>query len=1036
MSGVGERERVTQNRIVNLFKGKLKYTYIGNLHDQDNSNIDEKRLKKYLQRQGYSDELIRRAINTLVEASKKPELYYANKDVYSLLRYGASEKENVSAKNEPVKFINWAEPHKNDFYITEEVTVKGEHTKRPDVVLYINGIAVCVIELKRSIVSVSEGIRQNLDNQTNDFIKPFFSTIQLIMAGNDTEGLRIGVIETPEKHYIEWKEDEKATDPLSLFIRVQSENEGYKVDRHLISICQKERLIDILYNFIVFDSGTKKTCRHNQYFGVLAARQRIKAKEGGIIWHTQGSGKSLTMVWLSRWIKENNPEARVLIVTDRDELDEQIENKVFGADGVGDEIYRTKSCADLIEKLNTTSPRVMCSLVHKFGRNNGDEEKAYNSYIEKLLASLPPDFKAKGDFYIFVDECHRTQSGKLHKAMTTILPDAVFIGFTGTPLLKSKEMRKRGIKSSIEIFGTYIHTYKYTEAVADKVILDLRYEARDIPQGILAQDKIDLWFETKTRGLTEISKAQLKKRWGTLKEVYSSEARLSKIVSDIIFDMEIKDRLNNDRGNAILVAASIYEACKYYKLFQDNGFTKCAIITSYSADISEIKGEATGESRDTENRFKYAIYQKMLNGKDVETFESETKEKFIKEPGQMKLLIVVDKLLTGFDAPSATYLYIDKSMRDHGLFQAICRVNRLHGDDKEYGYIIDYMDLFKSLEKAVADYTSEAFDSFEAEDVTGLLKSRVIEAKNHLEELLESLRALCEPVEMPRTTLEFIRYFCWVHDGDLDELEENQPKRLALYRFTASLLRAFADVVGNLEELNYTPDEIKAIKDEVMFYERVRNEIKLASYDYIDLKKYEADMRHLIDNYISAGESEKLSTFDDMSLIQLIVERGLDFVDSLSDGIKKNGEAAAEIIENNVRRRIIERSGTNPLYYEKMSELLKTIIEERKNQKADYKKYLEKIVELTRKVEKPEDYVGYPDRIKRSAALRALYDNISKDEELVLALHNKIIAIKPDKWLGDRTKEKVILRGIHTFVDDDNEVDAIFEIVKEQREYW
>ena len=699
-------------------------------------------------------------------------------------------------------------------------------------------------------------------------------------------------------------------------------------------------------------------------------------------------------------------------------------------------IYRTKSCEDLIEKLNLTTPRVMCSLVHKFGRNNGDEEKAYNSYIERLLANLPPNFKAKGEFYIFVDECHRTQSGNLHKAMTTILPDAVFIGFTGTPLLGNKEMRKRGIKNSIEVFGTYIHTYKYPEAVADKVVLDLRYEARDIPQEIVSQDRIDLWFETKTRGLTELSKAQLKKRWGTLKEVYSSEARLSKIVSDIIFDMEIKDRLNNARGNAILVAASIYEACKYYKLFQDNGFTKCAIITSYSADIAEIRGEATGESRDTENRFKYAIYQRMLNGEDIEVFEKEVKDKFVKEPGQMKLLIVVDKLLTGFDAPSATYLYIDKSMRDHGLFQAICRVNRLDGDDKEYGYIIDYMDLFKSLEKAVADYTTEAFDSFETEDVTGLLKNRVSEANNHLEELLENLEALCEPVALPQTTLEFIRYFCWINDGDLDELQENQPKRLALYRFTASLLRAFADIVGNLEELNYTPDQIKAIKDKVIFYEKVRDEIKLASGDYIDLKKYEADMRHLIDNYISAGESVKLSEFDDMSLIELIVERGVDFVDYLPDGIKKNGEAAAEVIENNVRRRIIEKSGTNPLYYEKMSELLMKIIEERKIQKADYKKYLEKIVELTRRVEKPENYSGYPEKIKKSAALRALYDNISKDEELLLALHNKIIAVKPDKWRGDRVKEKVILRGIHTLVNDDNEVDAIFEIVKEQREYW
>lgn len=1036
MSGVGEKERITQKRVIELFKSKLNYTYIGNLHSQDNANVDEKRLKKYLHKQGYSEELTRRAVNALIEASKKSDLYTANKEVYSLLRYGASVKESVSVHSQTVKLINWAEPHENDFYIAEEVTIKGEHDKRPDIVLYVNGIAVGVIELKRSIVSVSEGIRQGLDNQTNDFIRPFFSTIQLVMAGNDTEGLRIGVIDTPEKHYIEWKEDEKATDPLSLFISAQSEDEGFKIDRHLICLCQKERLLDMLFNFIVFDSGTKKFCRHNQYFGVLAARQKIKAKEGGIIWHTQGSGKSLTMVWLSRWIKENNPEARVLIITDREELDDQIENKVFGSDGVGDEIYRTKSGADLIEKLNQTTPRVICSLVHKFGRKNGDDDNSSNSFIEQLLSSLPSDFKAKGEFYIFVDECHRTQSGKLHKAMTTILPDAIFIGFTGTPLLSRKEMTKRGIKSSIEIFGTYIHTYKYTEAVTDKVVLDLRYEARDVPQEVESQDKIDLWFDTKTKGLTDLSKAQLKKRWGTLKEVYSSEARLARIVSDIIFDMEIKDRLNNGRGNAILVTASIYEACKYYKLFIDGGFTKCAIVTSYSADISEIKGEATGESRDTENRFKYGVYQKMLNGKEIETFEKETKEKFVKEPGQMKLLIVVDKLLTGFDAPSATYLYIDKSMRDHGLFQAICRVNRLDGDDKEYGYIVDYMDLFKSLEKAVGDYTSEAFDSFEPEDVSGLLKNRVSEAKNHLEELLDSLRVLCEPVALPRTTLEFIRYFCWKNDGDLDQLTENESKRLTLYRFTASLLRAFADVVGNLEELGYTQKQIDDIKFEVVFYEKVRDEIKLASGDYIDLKKYEADMRHLIDHYISAGVSEKLSAFDDLSLIDIIVERGVDFVDALPEGIRKNKEAAAEVIENNVRSKIIEKSGTNPHYYGKMSELLKKIIEERKNKIIDYKEYLAKIVELTRKVQKPENYAGYPSAIKKSPALRALYDNVSKDEELLLELHHKIMMVKPDKWHGDKAKEKVILRGIHELINYDNEVDAIFDIVKEQGEYY
>ncbi|MGB4588046.1 MAG: HsdR family type I site-specific deoxyribonuclease [Clostridiaceae bacterium] len=1033
---VGERERLTQDRIVKLLGDKLGYTYIGDLHEQDNSNIDEAKLRKYLLAQGYSVELVRRAIYDLTEAAKIQDLYYANKEVYSLLRYGTKNNERVGVISPRVKFINWDEPLKNDFYIAEEVTIKGQHTKRPDIVLYINGIAVCVLELKRSIVSVSEGIRQNLDNQTNDFIRPFFATIQLVMAGNDSEGLRIGVIETPEKQFVEWKEDVKATDPLSLFIKEQSSNEAFKVDRHIISVCQKERLMDILYNFIVFDSGVKKMCRHNQYFGVIAARQRIRAREGGIIWHTQGSGKSLTMVWVSRWIKENNPHARVLIVTDREELDDQIEKKVFGADGVGDEIYRTKSSADLIEILNSTTPRVICSLVHKFGRNNNDEDKAYDSYIEELQASLPTEFKAKGEFYIFVDECHRTQSGKLHQAMSLILPDAVFIGFIGTPLFSRKEMAKRGIKSSIEVFGSYIHTYKYTEAVADKVVLDLRYEARDIPQEVISQNKIDQWFDTKTRGLTELSKMQLKKRWGTLKEVYSSEARLSKIVADIIFDMEIKDRLSNNRGNAMLVAASIYEACKYYKLFTDNGFKKCAIVTSYSADVSEIKGEATGESRDTENRFKYAVYQKMLNGRDVETFEQEAKERFIKEPGQMKLLIVVDKLLTGFDAPSATYLYIDKSMRDHGLFQAICRVNRLDGDDKEYGYIIDYMDLFKSLEKAVDDYTTEAFDSYEPEDVTGLLKNRVIEAKNHLEELLESLRALCEPVRMPREIHDYIKYFCFFQDGDLEELEANESKRLALYRFTASLLRAFADAAPNLNELGYTASQIKAIEAEVVNFQRIRDVIKLASCDYIDLKKYEADMRHLIDTYISAGESEKLSAFDDMTLIDLIVERGISFEDELPEEIRKNKEAAAEVIENNIRRKIVEKSATNPLYYEKMSELLMRIIEERKNHVEEYKEYLQKIVELTKRVVKPEDYQGYPNSIRKSAALRALYDNFSHDIPLLLALHKRIIAVKPDKWVGDKGKEMVVLRGIGSIINDQELEGKVLSVVKEQKEYW
>ena len=354
----------------------------------------------------------------------------------------------------------------------------------------------------------------------------------------------------------------------------------------------------------MFDAGTKKTCRHNQYFGVRAAQEHVKRREGGIIWHTQGSGKSLTMVWLAKWIREHVKDARVLIITDRTELDEQIE-KVFK--GVNEEIYRTKSGADLIAKLNDTTPWLLCSLIHKFGgKDERDGDGDFAGYIEEVRQALPRGFKPKGDIYVFVDECHRTQTGDLHEAMKAIIPNAMFIGFTGTPLLKTDK------KTSIEVFGPYIHTYKFDEAVNDGVVLDLRYEARDIDQNITSPAKIDQWFEAKTKGLTDLAKAQLKQRWGTMQKVLSCQSRLEKIVADILLDMETKDRLKSGRGNAMLVSGSIYQACKFYELFDKTDLAgKCAIVTSYKPSPGDIKGETSGEGL-TERLRQYDIYNKML----------------------------------------------------------------------------------------------------------------------------------------------------------------------------------------------------------------------------------------------------------------------------------------------------------------------------------------------------------------------------------------------------------------------------------------
>ncbi|MGA2489111.1 MAG: HsdR family type I site-specific deoxyribonuclease, partial [Anaerolineales bacterium] len=687
--------------------------------------------------------------------------------------------------------------------------------------------------------------------------------------------------------------------------------------------------------------------------------------------------------------------------------------------------HRTTSGANLIDCLNQNIPWLMCSLIHKFGNR---EEGDIAAYIKDLQNNLPPDFKAKGDIFVFVDECHRTQSGELHKAMKAILPEAIFIGFTGTPLLKADKQK------SIEIFGSYIHTYKYDEAVKDGVVLDLRYEARDIEQYITSQEKIDLWFESKTRGLTDIARAQLKQRWGTMQAVLSSKDRLEKIVADILFDMATRDRLQSGHGNALLISGSIYQACKFYELFLSHGFDRCAIVTSYRPYHGDIKGEETGEGL-TEKLEQYEIYNKMLNGKDVDEFEKEVKKKFVKEPGQMKLLIVVDKLLTGFDAPPATYLYIDKNMQDHGLFQAICRVNRLDSEDKEYGYIVDYKDLFQSLEGAVKDYTSGAFDAFDKEDVIGLLSNRLDKAKEHLDEAREAIKALCEPVAPPKGTLEYQHYFCARDTSDKDALKDNEPKRIALYKLTASLIRAYANLANEMPEAGYTEAEIETIRGEVDYFEKVRLEVKLSSGDYVDMKMYEPAMRHLIDTYIQAEDSRKISAFDDITLIKLIVERGENAFKELPASISANHEAMAEAIENNLRRVIIDEQPINPRYYEHMSELLTDLIRERKMQAQKYEEYLAKLVELTRKIANPAGGgISYP-RTLNTAARRALYDNLGNNEALALALDKKILSTRHADWRGNKIKEREIKYVIAEQVSNEADVERIFELVKNQHEY-
>lgn len=1031
MSDVGQIERLAQNRVVKLFKDRLDYDYQGNWEYRDgNSNVEVGLLTQNLKARGYDDNLITRALDQLGKAAAVGaghDLYEANREVYDLLRYGVKVKPGVGEQTETVWLLDWKNPKANHFVVVEEVTVLGQHSKRPDVVLYVNGLALATIELKRSKVSASEGIRQTIGNQTPEFIRPFFSTVQFVFAGNDVEGLRYGVIDTPEKYWLEWKEP-----PAPGTIEVGP------LDQALMQMCSKERFLELIHDFVVFDAGVKKGPRHNQFFGVKAAQERIAKRQGGIIWHTQGSGKSLTMVCLAKWIREHQDDARVLLITDRTELDEQIE-KVFN--GVNEQIYRTKSGVDLLDTLNKSSEWLIGSLVHKFRGADDDASRddAQGDFIAELNAKLPKDFKAKGNLFVFVDEAHRTQSGKMHTAMKQLLPDAVFIGFTGTPLLKADKA------TSIETFGSFIHTYKFDEAVDDGVVLDLRYEARSIDQNLTSPAQVDKWFEVKTKGMTDLSKAELKKRWGTMQKVVSSEPRAKQIVNDILLDMETKPRLMDGRGNAMLVGASIYQACKFYEMFVAAGFQgKCAIVTSYTPNAGDISKEYAGDGK-TEKIRQYDIYRKMLADyfgeseheamTKVEQFEKEVKEQFIKNPGQMRLLIVVDKLLTGFDAPSATYLYIDKKMRDHGLFQAICRVNRLDGDDKDHGYIIDYQDLFNSLEGAITDYTSGALDGYEKKDIEGLLADRVDKAREDLDEALERVRALVEPVAPPKGTLQYQQYFCAKEQGNAEQLKLNEPKRVELYKSVAAVTRAYANLANEMTEAGYSEAEAEAIKKEIAHYVDVRAEVKLGAGEDIDFKQYEAGMRFLLDTYIQASASETVPDFEDTGLIDLIVKLGAGAIDKLPTGIKNDPEAVAETITNNMRKVIIDERAMNPKYYDKMSELLDAIIEERRQQAIDYQEYLAKLLDAAKQLGAKESGTKYP-QWADNGAKRALVDFFFPQEHFAIEIDTIVRHTKPDAWVGSPMKERLVRNAISkTLPQDFDRIDELFELVKARHEY-
>lgn len=880
-------------------------------------------------------------------------LISTNEKIYDLLTLGKSYQENMvdgTKRSFDIKYIDFEHPENNDFYVTEEFSVlrmNGKNYSIPDIVLFVNGIPLAAIECKDASVPIIQAISQNIRNQKPDYIPQLFKFIQIVMAANKNE-TKYATCGTPDKFWSTWNEQyvDKQNELLN---KIVIGRQVIKQDRDIISLFEKKRFLELIKDFIIFEAGKKKICRYQQYFAVKAMLERIKQdKKGGVVWHTQGSGKSITMVYITKKIMEDkeiqNPQ--VVIVTDRIDLDKQI-HKTFNRIGV--EAARATTGNNLTDLIKDEKIRVITTVVNKFETvvKSGTVIDAPNTYI-------------------LVDEGHRTQYGEINRRMQEVFKGAIYISFTGTPIMKKD-------RNIFDKFGGLIHKYSLDDALKDKAIVPLIYEGKMVDQEV-SKEAIDMRLDMLTRNLTPEQKIEVMKKWSRFEKVASSEQRLELIAWDIA--KNYNETLKGTGFNAMLACNKKVEAVKYYNIFKEE-FPELEVAVVISPpDMREGEGSIDEDTNDIVKKF---YVNAISSYKNEEEYEETIKSKFIN--GDIDILIVVDKLLTGFDAPKASTLYLDKQIKEHNLLQAIARVNRLC-DGKDYGYIVDYRGLLGELGKALTMYQNAGLEEFREEDI----KSSVYYIDTEIDNMFnayEELKGLFKDIK---------------NKNDLEEYEvflENDEIRKEFY----NRLCRFGSILGVIlpsDQAYYKvgKEKINELRKALAFYQKLRAIVKLRYSETIDHREYEAKMQKLLDNYVVAKEMMRIT-------------EPVDITDAEKFDVELNkmdtDRGKADTIRTRLMRTISEKSKEDPAYYKKFSTRIEETIEEYRNRRITDSEYLQRMQAIKEDFRERNSGINYPTNITTEnsrAFYGVIYDklipkmkenaNIEEIGEIVLTIQKEI----------------------------------------------